>query len=273
MTSSHPLSHKTISEIGGGILEEYISKAIKESFSKNSDYFVNYLSSRSLGDFFVQSKKSATTIYFDIKSQHLSIREKTYEYYINNNIQQKKPGESHPNLISYQKAKDFYSSIDRQDDDIGMIFVKYDPEISGSTINFKIMDFSNSSIFLLRDISTNNLSYGNLGKGQIQLSRINNLRIDERNKSEFLKTLDFLKNKPRQTRRSPTIWSLSSTTPTGPIDWGKMNSENWKSLILWADHGSPCLEGPIPKLGEWGKQANKFDPVSALGAASTNPVR
>jgi hypothetical protein len=86
-----------------------------------------------------------------------------------------------------------------------MILVKYDPEISGSTINFKIMDFSNSSIFLLRDISTNNLSYGNLGKGQIQLSRINNLRIDERNKSEFLKTLDFLKNKPRQTRRSPTI--------------------------------------------------------------------
>jgi hypothetical protein len=57
MTSSHPLSHKTISEIGGRILEEYISKAIKESFSKNSDYFVNYLSSRSLGDFFVQSKK------------------------------------------------------------------------------------------------------------------------------------------------------------------------------------------------------------------------
>jgi hypothetical protein len=205
MTSSHPISHKTISEIGGRILEEYISKAIKESLSKNSDYFVNYLSSRSLGDFCVQSKKGTTTIYFDIKSQHLSIREKTHEFYVNNNIQQKKPGESHPNLISYQKAKDFYSSIDRRNDDIGMIFVKYDPEISESIINFKIMDFSDSSIFLLRDISINNLSYGNLGKGQIQLSRINNLKMNEANKSEFLKTLDFLKNKPRKTRRSPTI--------------------------------------------------------------------
>ena len=205
ISCSHALSHKTISEIGGRILEEYISKAIKEFLSNNSDYAVNHLSSRSLGDFSIQKNKGGTTIYFDIKSQHLSIRDKTHEYYVDNNIKQKKPGESHPNLISFQKAKDFYGSADRRDDDIAMIFVKYDPEIAGSTINFKVMGFNDSSIFLLRDISVSNLSYGNLGKGQIQLSRINNIKIEKRNKSEFLKVIDFLKNKPRQTRRSPSI--------------------------------------------------------------------
>lgn len=206
ISSSHLISHKTISEIGGRILEEFISNAVKDSFKDIEKYTVEHLSSRSLGDFCIQTKnKNPNRFYFDIKSQHLSIREKTHEYYIANGIDQKKPGESHPNLISYQKAVDFYGDRTKERDDIGLIFVKYDPIITGKSINFKISSFDHTSIFLLRDIDIDNLSYGNLGKGQIQLSRINNIKITAGSKLEFIEKLNFLKNRPRKVRKSPKL--------------------------------------------------------------------
>ena len=206
INSSHPISHKTVSEIGGRILEDFISNAIKESLKGQEEYQLDNLSSRSLGDFCIKNKNSNFgNFYFDVKSQHLSIRQKTYEYYKENGIDQKKPGESHPNLISYQKALEFYDDEGKSKDDIGLIFVKYDPEIQGKNINFNILPFDPTSIILLRDIDDGNLSYGNLGKGQIQLSRVNNIKMRERSKPEFIDYLKFLKNRPRQVRKTSRV--------------------------------------------------------------------
>jgi hypothetical protein len=54
----------------------------------------------------------------------------------------------------------------------------------------------------LRDISANNLSYGNLGKGQLQLKRINDLKIENRTRPDFILLIDKLANGPRKTRAS-----------------------------------------------------------------------
>jgi hypothetical protein len=203
---SFQIGHKTISEIGGRFLEEYILLAIKNSFHNDSKYELGSLSSRSLGDFVIRSKDEAScAVYFDVKAQHLSIRDRTLEHYKLNNIKQKKPGESHPNLISYQKAIEFYTDQSKKNNDIAMILVKYDPTIINGKTNFNIKELESESIVLLRDLGEKNLSYGDLGKGQIQLSRINTIEVLSRSKHDFVKLIEGLKNRPRKLRNSPKV--------------------------------------------------------------------
>jgi len=203
---SFQIGHKTISEIGGRFLEEYILLAIKNSFHNHPKYELGSLSSRSLGDFVIRSKDEVScAVYFDVKAQHLSIRERTLEHYMLNNIKQKKPGESHPNLISYQKAIEFYTDHNKKNDDIAMIFIKYDPAIINGKTNFNINELDSESIVLLRDLGEKNLSYGDLGKGQIQLSRINAIEVLSRSKHDFVKLIEGLKNRPRKLRNSPKV--------------------------------------------------------------------
>ena len=101
LSSNHPIGHKTVSEVGGRFIEEYLTSILESVF--NGDKYYRFLSttSRSLGDFVVEERKpNSYRFYFDVKAQHLSIRERTYEFYKEKNIEAKKPGESHPNLIS-----------------------------------------------------------------------------------------------------------------------------------------------------------------------------
>jgi len=202
--TSFEIGHKTISEIGGRFIEEYITLAIRSSELLIHGFTIESLSSRSLGDFSVRTK-NGVTFYIDIKTQHISIRERTLEYYQSHDIKQKKPGESHPNLISYQKAVDFFSDYSKAMDDIGILLIKYDPSLNKGRVDFNISKIEEKSIILLRDFSEQNLSYGDLGKGQIQLSRINNLNYIQRSKKDFLQLINDLKKRPRKVRNSPKV--------------------------------------------------------------------
>lgn len=194
------INHKTISEIGGRIIEEYTLLALKELFLKSKDYDFENLSSKSLGDFILSSTdKDFVKLFFDVKAQHISIREKTQTFYLEKGIKQKKPGESHPNLISYQKAIDFFTDDTKDKEDICMLFIKYDPIIENKIVNFNIIPLDKNSILLLRNIADKNLSYGNLGKGQIQLYRLYNIVTIQRTKLEFVEFINKLKNQPRKT--------------------------------------------------------------------------
>lgn len=201
--SSHSLGHKTISEIGGRIIEEYLVDTFDNSATNNSTFSFQATSSRSLGDFAIEScSDKKHKFYFDVKAQHLSIREKTLEMYKSRMINAKKPGESHPNLISYQKVKDFYFDNERINEDIAFLMIHYDPIIRGGEVDFNIKLLTANSFFLLRDLATENLSFGNLGKGQIQLKRINSVKIQKRSKSEFVEVIDSLAIGKRASRSS-----------------------------------------------------------------------
>jgi hypothetical protein len=203
LSVSYALSHKTISEIGGRIIEEYVSNLLESSLYQKKSFKLVPTASRSLGDFVVEFKsKESYRFYFDVKAQHLSIREKTDEHYKNMKIQAKKPGESHPNLIAYHKAKDFFSDASRSKEDIAFLMIHYDPSVIGNEVSFNLRALSDSSIFLLRDISESNLSFGNLGKGQLQLKRINELHIENRTRNNFITLIEKLANGPRKTRAS-----------------------------------------------------------------------
>lgn len=200
---NHALGHKTVSEIGGRIIEDFLTSSLETAFSEDPQYVYKSTSSRSLGDFVVEEKKSNPhRIFFDVKAQHLSIREKTLEFYQDKKIDAKKPGESHPNLISFEKAKDFFSDSRRAREDIAFVMIHYDPMIFRGDIDFKIRPLSMNSIFLLRDINDQNLSFGNLGKGQIQLKRVSDIKIQNRTKVEFVDFITALSSKPRLSRAS-----------------------------------------------------------------------
>jgi hypothetical protein len=203
ISSSFTISHKTISEIGGRLIEEYVS-AILESALRNGESFkLVPTASRSLGDFVIEyTSKESYRFYFDVKAQHLSIRERTAEHYKKMKIQAKKPGESHPNLIAYHKAKEFFGDSSRLREDIAFLFIHYNPELVGNVVSFNLRNLSDSSIFLLRDISADNLSYGNLGKGQLQLKRINDLQLENRTRLDFISLIEKLAIRPRKTRAS-----------------------------------------------------------------------
>lgn len=200
---NHPIGHKTVSEIGGRIIEDFLTSSLEKTFSKDSRFIYQSTSSRSLGDFVVEEKSSDPhRFYFDVKAQHLSIRDRTLEFYRDKKIKAKKPGESHPNLISFEKAKDFFSDSSRAREDIAFVMIHYDPVILKGEIDFKIKPLSLDSIFLLRDIDDHNLSFGNLGKGQIQLKRVGDIRIQTTSKLEFVEAITNLASKPRSKRAS-----------------------------------------------------------------------
>ena len=205
LTASFDLGHKTVSEIGGRFIEEYVTQVLSLHFLNNKDFKFEYLSSRSLGDYKIESRLNASfVLYVDIKAQHLTIREETEKYYKQNNISQKKPGESHPNLISYEKAKEFFGDQARALEDIAIFNVKYSPDIVKGEVDFNIQESSADHLFLLRTLSESNLSFGALGKGQIQLSRLNNLVFESRSKAQFLDLVLRIAAKPRSTRGTST---------------------------------------------------------------------
>lgn len=201
ITSTFDFGHKTVSEIGGRFIEEYVTQNLSSFFENNADFQFEYLPSRSLGDYKIQSRiNSQYVLYVDIKAQHLTIREETEKYYKENGIAQKKPGESHPNLISYEKAKNFYGDSTRVNEDIAILTVKYAPAISGKTVDFKIQQMLPENLFLLRTLSEGNLSFSALGRGQIQLSRLNSLAFQDRNKEQFLELVESIASRPRGLR-------------------------------------------------------------------------
>lgn len=205
LSVSHPIGHKTVSEVGGRFIEDYVIASLESIFENDNQYTVHPTSSRSLGDFVVEEQQSIPhRIYFDVKAQHLTIREKTYELYKEKQIDAKKPGESHPNLISFDKARNFYSDTSRSKEDIAFVMIHYDPVIIGKEVKFNLQPLNLDSIFLLRDIGDQNLSFGNLGKGQVQLKRIGDIQLKRRSKKEFINFVTELASKPRSKRATST---------------------------------------------------------------------
>lgn len=189
MSFSWELEYKAIGEIGGRLLEDFFVSKLEEANSKQDLIFFEPVHARAMGDIkclFSHNQKKFV-YYIDIKCSYLKMRERTFEYYQKKNIKKNKPGQSHPNIISVEKLKTFVEDEEHVNSDIAMLFIKYDIEKTSDKFLFKVdSNLEQKCLFLLRDIGDNFFDVGNLGKGQVQMSKLDKLEFTTRGKKEFL---------------------------------------------------------------------------------------
>ena len=141
--------------------------------------------------------------YIDIKCNYLRMRDRTFEYYQKKGIKKKKPGQSHPNIMSVEKLKTFVEDSEHVNSDIAMLFIKYDIEKTNQSFEFKIdPQLEQKCFFLLRDIEEDYFDVGSLGKGQVQMSKLDRLEFTTRGKKEFLEIV--LKKRQKDRIQRPT---------------------------------------------------------------------
>ena len=189
MSFSWELEYKAIGEIGGRLLEDFFVSKLEEANSKQDLIFFEPVHARAMGDIkclFSHNQKKFV-YYIDIKCSYLKMRERTFEYYQKKNIKKNKPGQSHPNIMSVEKLKTFVEDEEHVNSDIAMLFIKYDIEKTSDKFLFKVdSNLEQKCLFLLRDIGDNFFDVGNLGKGQVQMSKLDKLEFTTRGKKEFL---------------------------------------------------------------------------------------
>ena len=89
--------------------------------------------------------------------------------------------------MSVEKLKTFVEDEEHINSDIGMLFIKYDIDKTNQSFEFKIdPQLEQKCLFLLRDIGDDYFDVGNLGKGQVQMSKLDRLEFTTRGKREFL---------------------------------------------------------------------------------------
>jgi hypothetical protein len=189
MSFSWELEYKAIGEIGGRLLEDFFVSKLEEE-NNNQDFIIfEPVHARALGDVkcIFKHYQKEFIFYIDIKCNYLRMRERTFEYYQKKGIKKKKPGQSHPNIMSVEKLKTFVEDDEHINSDIAMLFIKYDIDKTNQSFEFKIdPQLEQKCLFLLRDIGDDYFDVGNLGKGQVQMSKLDRLEFTTRGKREFL---------------------------------------------------------------------------------------
>ena len=205
MSFSWDLEYKAIGEIGGRLLEDFFVSKLEEENTQQDLIYFEPVHARAMGDvkcIFTHNEKEFI-FYIDIKCNYLKMRERTFEYYQKKGIKKKKPGQSHPNIMSVEKLKIFVEDKEHEKSDIAMLFIKYDIEKISDNFLFKIdPNLEQKSLFLLRDIGDSFFDVGNLGKGQVQMSKLDRLEFTKRGKKEFLEIV--LKKRLKDRVQRPT---------------------------------------------------------------------
>ncbi len=200
MSFSWELEYKAIGEIGGRLLEDFFVSKLEEENDKQDFIIFEPVHARALGDvkcIFKHDQKEFI-FYIDIKCNYLRMRERTFEYYQKKGIKKKKPGQSHPNIMSVEKLKTFVEDEEHKNSDIAMLFIKYDIVKTNQSFVFKIdPQLEQKCLFLLRDIGDDYFDVGNLGKGQVQMSKLDRLEFKTRGKREFLEIVLQKRQKDR----------------------------------------------------------------------------
>lgn len=191
------LSSKAVSEIGGRLIEDWLIAnlgdgltAVRDLGSLQCDAVrVVPVAGRSIGDIAVciELHRQSYTLFIDVKAANTTARDETLRFYQANGILKKRPGEAHPNLISIPRAEQWYANPGNVRSDLAIFHCFYRPVFENNSVTFDFMDTlgKGSSLFLLRDISANNVTNGSLGRGQLQLTKVSKLQFTQRTREEF----------------------------------------------------------------------------------------
>ena len=180
--------YKTISEVSPRLIEGYLLDQLMKRNDLTNTFVFERVKSRDIGDVKVSYSFEGNMFEFniDFKSSFINYRKRTLEYYQKHNLPGKRPGPTHPNLISVKKLVEF--NKDQNNKDIIIFMIDYDIIINGKDVVIDLTPaLKFSKLFLLRDIHENNFNVGRLGKGQLQGTRLDDLEFRRRTKEEFIR--------------------------------------------------------------------------------------
>ena len=180
--------YKTISEVSPRLIEGYLLDQLMKRNDLTNTFVFERVKSRDIGDVKVSYNFEGNMFEFhiDFKSSFINYRKRTLEYYQKHNLPGKRPGPTHPNLISVKKLVEF--NKDQNNKDIIIFMIDYDIIINGKDVVIDLTPaLKFSKLFLLRDIHENNFNVGRLGKGQLQGTRLDDLEFRRRTKEEFIR--------------------------------------------------------------------------------------
>ena len=184
--------YKTVSEVSPRLIEGYLLDQLMKRNDLTNTFVFERVKSRDIGDVKVSYNFEGNMFEFniDFKSSFINYRTRTLEYYKKHNLPGKKPGTTHPNLISIKKLFEFIRTPKNDNSDIIIFMIDYDIKIKEKDIIIDLKPaLKFTKLFLLRDIHENNFNVGRLGKGQLQGTRLDDLKFRNRTKEQFLKLL------------------------------------------------------------------------------------
>lgn len=184
--------YKTVSEVSPRLIEGYLLDQLMKRNDLANTIVFERVKSRDIGDVKVSYNFEGNMFEFhiDFKSSFINYRTRTLEYYKKHKLPGKKPGTTHPNLISIKKLFEFIRTPKNNNSDIIIFMIDYDIKIKEKDIIIDLKPaLKFTKLFLLRDIHENNFNVGRLGKGQLQGTRLDDLKFRKRTKEQFLKLL------------------------------------------------------------------------------------
>jgi hypothetical protein len=190
ITFNWGVSEKTVSEIGGRLIEDFILTSLPNELENELVNFSGTFtqcnipeSQRAMEDigfsWLASDGKTSIELLVDVKGHN-----------------ETKTG-SRPNLASIRKCKEFYSKPENEE--LWIFYCRYTPTVDNKStdtkISYKIEDgsFTDNGMFLLRSLSDRNMDPANIGSGgQILFARENNITLIDRDRKGMLEFLDSL---------------------------------------------------------------------------------
>jgi hypothetical protein len=184
------VSEKTVSEIGGRLIEDFILTSLPTELEVEFDGFAGSFTDCNIPE----SQRAMEDIAFSWLSPD---GQTSIELLIDVKGHNETKTGSRPNLASIRKCKEFYESDENRE--LWIFFCRYTPKVetqlTDTNISYKIEDgsFSNNGMFLLRHLSDQNMDPANIGSGgQILFARENNITLINRDRQGMLEFLDNL---------------------------------------------------------------------------------
>jgi len=184
------VSDKTISEIGGRLIEDYILT----SLPKKIGVTIRGMQGRFEKCHIPESQRAMEDIAFTWVSPDGS---ETVDLLIDVKGHNELKKGSRPNLASIRKCKDFYTSNEKKE--LWIFYCRYTPvsKVCESTTNisYKIEDesFHEKGMFLLRRLSDRNMDPADIGSGgQILFAREHEIELIDRSRENMVEFLDSL---------------------------------------------------------------------------------
>ena len=184
------VSDKTVSEIGGRLIEDYILTALP----KKMDVHIEGVRGRFEKCHIPKSQRAMEDIAFTWVSPN---GEQTIDLLIDVKGHNELKKGSRPNLASIRKCRDFYSSCEKKE--LWIFYCRYTPVTtvseSNTDISYTIEDesFGDRGMFLLRRLSDRNMDPADIGSGgQILFAREYEIELVDRSREDMIEFLELL---------------------------------------------------------------------------------
>ncbi len=184
------VSDKTISEIGGRLIEDYILTSLPKKMGAKIEGIQGTFEKCHIPE----SQRAMEDIAFTWISPS---GDRSIDLLIDVKGHNELKSGSRPNLASIRKCRDFYTSSEKKE--LWIFYCRYTPVTnlceSNTSISYRIEDesFDDRGMFLLRRLSDRNMDPADIGSGgQILFAREHEIELIDRSRQNMINFLDSL---------------------------------------------------------------------------------